>query len=125
LLKSASLHKSVQADISLQMERLLGFRFMSLIPLQWLKHYPRYLKAIEYRLDKYQVNVTKDEENKRLINEFQLRLAQEGPNSSEFESKFRWMIEELRVSLFAQALGTSLPVSGKRLEKEWKKGSIE
>ena len=34
---------------------------------------------------------------------------------------YRWMIEEYRVSLFAQSLGTSMPVSGKRLEKEWQK----
>jgi ATP-dependent helicase HrpA len=33
--------------------------------------------------------------------------------------KYRWMLEELRVSLFAQPLGTSMPVSAKRLDKEW------
>lgn len=126
LLKTKSMDKNVHADVSSQMDRLLGLRFISSVPLQWLKHYPRYLKAIEYRLDKYQVNISKDNESQQLISEFQTRLNHcERPNLL----KFRWMIEELRVSLFAQALGTSLPVSAKRLEKEWDKerdkGSIE
>ncbi|MBL4680314.1 MAG: ATP-dependent RNA helicase HrpA [Pseudomonadales bacterium] len=120
LLKTQSVTKDVHADITFQMEQLLGVRFMSLVPLRWLKHYPRYLKAIEYRLDKYQINIKKDDESRQVVSEFQARLGRcDQANSVDW--KFRWMIEELRVSLFAQALGTSLPVSAKRLEKEWEK----
>lgn len=119
ILKTKSINESVKSDITFQMQNLLGVRFMKSVPLYWLKHYSRFLKAIEYRLDKYQVNINKDEESQKTIVALWGRLEDAGLAQPKNMLKFRWMLEELRVSLFAQPLGTSMPVSGKRLDKEW------
>ena len=119
ILKTKSINESVKSDITFQMQNLLGVRFRKSVPLYWLKHYSRFLKAIEYRLDKYQVNINKDEESQKTIVALWGRLEDAGLAQPKNMLKFRWMLEELRVSLFAQPLGTSMPVSGKRLDKEW------
>jgi ATP-dependent helicase HrpA len=119
MLKSNSMNESVKKDIQFQMQDLLGVRFMRSVPLYWLKHYSRFLKAIEYRLDKYQVNINKDQESQKAITTLRKRLEDAELAQPKNTVKFRWMLEELRVSLFAQPLGTSMPVSGKRLDKEW------
>ncbi|OPF31358.1 ATP-dependent helicase [Pseudomonas aeruginosa P47] len=90
-----------------------------------MKEYPRYLKAIEQRLDKVAGQVQRDRvwsgELGELWAQYQARLAkhaQEGKRDAELQV-YRWMLEEYRVSLFAQQLGTRLPVSDKRLAKQW------
>ncbi|MFO6376900.1 DUF3418 domain-containing protein, partial [Pseudomonas aeruginosa] len=99
--------------------------FVRATPLEWLKEYPRYLKAIEQRLDKVAGQVQRDRvwsgELGELWAQYQARLAkhaQEGKRDAELQV-YRWMLEEYRVSLFAQQLGTRLPVSDKRLAKQW------
>ena len=89
--------------------------------LVWLKEYPRYLEAIEYRLGKVAQMGDRDEAHTRTLAHYwqQYRHLSSGAksrNMSELRS-LRWMIEELRVSLFAQGLGTRVPVSPKRLDK--------
>ncbi|MFT7688216.1 MAG: ATP-dependent helicase HrpA [Candidatus Azotimanducaceae bacterium] len=119
LLKSKNISEFVKTDVNFQMQNLLGSRFMKSVPLYWLKHYSRFLKAIEYRLDKYQVNIKKDDESMKNINLLWERLEKTAFSEPKSLLKYRWMLEELRVSLFAQPLGTSMPVSAKRLDKEW------
>ncbi|KAF1067302.1 MAG: hypothetical protein GAK45_01704 [Pseudomonas citronellolis] len=112
-------------DVKGQLSRLVYPGFVRDTPLEWLKEYPRYLKAVEQRLDKVGAQVQRDRvwsgEMAGYWEQYQARQAkhaQEGKRDPEL-TLYRWMLEEYRVSLFAQQLGTKLPVSDKRLSKQW------
>ena len=112
-------------DIKLQLSNLVYPGFVRETPAQWLKEIPRYLKAIEQRLDKIAGQVQRDRvwagELAGYWEQYQARLAkhsQEGKRDPQL-GLYRWLLEEYRVSLFAQQLGTKLPVSDKRLSKQW------
>jgi ATP-dependent helicase HrpA len=114
------------ADIQQQMEQLIHKGFMSEAPWEWLEQYPRYLKAILIRLEKAPMDIQKDKMSARLLAQYwekhQARLHKEGValyRQHPQWQQFRWMLEELRVSLFAQTLKTRVPVSEKRLDKLW------
>jgi ATP-dependent helicase HrpA len=92
---------------------------------QWLTHYPRYLRGIAARLKKMTTSLPRDKQQHDLlaprVAQWRERSAQHqehGVIDAELEH-YRWMLEELRVSLFAQDLGTSIPVSPQRLDKQW------
>ncbi len=111
------------ADVEAQVARLAFPGFLSTVPWSWLRHYPRYFSAIAYRLDKLRSGTAgKDAESMRLVQDLFSRWfaglpeAQRTPEQC-CDAELRWMIEELRVSLFAQPLGTSVKVSPKRCEK--------
>lgn len=111
-----------RADIKVQMEWLLSPHFLSTTPWQWLQHYPRYLQAIAYRLDKVRSAGTRDSESTEVVQELWYRWLSdmteaESTPHHQADCEFRWMIEELRVSLFAQPLGTAVKVSAQRCEK--------
>ncbi len=116
---------SAFADVEKQLARLIGKRFIAETPFERLQHYPRYLKAISLRLDKLKADPTRDT---RLLTEYAplwtnyerraIVLAKQGVSDPQVE-QFRWMLEELRVALFAQELRTPSPVSSKRLQKMW------
>ncbi|MBD3649430.1 MAG: DUF3418 domain-containing protein, partial [Pseudomonadales bacterium] len=106
-------------DIRRQLQALLGPGFLRHVPLRWLKEYPRFLKAIDYRLDKLRGNSARDRANMEEFARVQARYEALDEREQELMQHYRWMIEEYRVSLFAQPLGTSMPVSGKRLDKAW------
>lgn len=119
---------SVARDCSEQIARLVAPRFYLTTPRRWLNEYPRYLKAIPLRFDKFLNGGSKTDPD------FTLELAEywsryekaeeEAENAGVFDPElenFRWAIEEYRVSLFAQRLGTSIKVSPVRLEKIWEK----
>lgn len=113
-------------DLQTQLQGLMHKGFLFATPWPWLKQYPRYLKAIQVRLDKAPQQVQKDRlaiaTVEALWAAHLTRLETEGPASFHANpdwQQYRWMIEELRVSLFAQALGTVSPVSEKRLNKLW------
>jgi ATP-dependent helicase HrpA len=100
-------------------------RFLTENEYTQLSHFPRYLKAINVRLEKLRADPARDT---KLMAEWQsaaapyLRQAkdrQAGKNTDPKLVDFRWMLEELRVSLFAQELRTPMPVSAKRLQKVW------
>lgn len=117
--------KMIADDIDSQLRTLLYSGFIRQVPLEQLKHYPRYLKAISMRLDKAVGNLQRDSQNREVVEQFQSLFwasIQEQSINPEAVS-FRWLIEELRVSLFAQPLKTATPVSPKRLEKAWQKMS--
>ena len=104
-------------DINQQLRKLLDPGFLRQLPFHWLKQYPRYLKAIRFRIDKLSSNLAHDRNALREVVDFSGAIADSYLEGSEMEL-FRWMVEEFRVSMFAQKLGTSLPVSAKRLQKQ-------
>ena len=122
----SSWHEAV-LDIREQLDNLVFPGFVSETPYQWLQHLPRYLRAIELRVEKLSYSPDKDRQRlsdiARLWDNCKKRWAKNqeyGRHDPELE-KFRWMLEELRVSQFAQELKTVLPVSVKRLEAQWQK----
>jgi ATP-dependent helicase HrpA len=122
-LKDARPPKDVADDIGAQLQRLCGKRFVQQTPWAQLQHLPRYLKAIVLRLDKQRADPARDAQRlaelRPLDQRFVRRLADlKGTRDARLD-EYRWLLEELRVSLFAQELRTPQPVSAKRLEKVW------
>ena len=113
-------------DIRCQLSALLPTGFLATTPWKWLEQYPRYLKAISLRLKKIATSgIPRDRQNHDAIAPYWRAYQQ---RSEEHRRRgiadpeldvFRWMIEELRVSLFAQELGTCVAVSPQRLDKQW------
>ena len=122
-LKDSRPSKDVSDDITAQLQRLVPKRFAIDTPWAQLQHLPRYLKAITTRLDKLRADPARDaklmSEAKPLEQRYTRRLAElKGVKDARLDD-FRWQLEELRVSLFAQELRTPQPVSVKRLDKVW------
>jgi len=114
---------AVRDDVSQQLGRLLGRQFVVDTPAQSLPHLPRYLKGMALRLDKVKADPARDAARAREIAPLQQRWSREmaarkGVADERLE-EFGWLLEELRISLFAQELRTPQPVSVKRLEKFW------
>ncbi len=116
-------------DIKAQLGNLVYPGFVRETPTEWLKEYPRYLKAIEQRFEKIGAQLQRDRvwsgELAGYWEQYQARLnkhQQEGKRDPEL-ALYRWMLEEYRVSLWAQQLGTKMAVSDKRLSKQW--GQVE
>ena len=114
-------NKEVYTDIKDQLGRLLTPGFLATVPFRWLDQYPRYLKAIQYRIDKLKGNMDRDKVHMVEVLDYSRRLFELDDPAPEVLQEYRWMLEEYRVSLFAQPVGTSMPVSAKRLEKEWQR----
>jgi ATP-dependent helicase HrpA len=110
-------------DIRQQLSWMTFDDFMARVPWAWLIHFPRYLRAMTYRIEKLSSgSAGKDADSMQTVGQLWLRWQQTLPidrrdPASQASSEFRWMIEDLRVSLFAQPLGTSTKVSPKRCEK--------
>ncbi|HWP20179.1 MAG TPA: ATP-dependent RNA helicase HrpA [Burkholderiaceae bacterium] len=122
-LKDARAPKDVADDIAEQLQRLMPKRFLVRAPYGQLQHYPRYLKGVQMRLDKLRADPARDQQRmtelRPLEQRYLRRLADlKGQHDPRLE-EFRWLLEELRVSLFAQELRTPQPVSVKRLDKAW------
>jgi ATP-dependent helicase HrpA len=114
-------HAQASQDVRAQLEWLLHKRFIADTPFERLQHVPRYLKAIGMRIEKLRSNPARDmqcmAQMQPLTQAWQkLRQAQQG-NSDPRVDDFAWMLQELRVSLYAQELKTPVIVSVKRLEK--------
>jgi ATP-dependent helicase HrpA len=111
------------ADAAQQLQRLVPKRFLAATPWARLQHLPRYLKAIVLRLDKVRADAARDAarlaELKPQEQRYWRLVAERKGVSDERMQDFRWLLEELRVSFFAQELRTPQPVSVKRLEKLW------
>ncbi len=115
----------VSADIRAQLSRLICKGFISATPWEQLSQLPRYLKAMQLRLEKFPGDPARDAKHAASIAElwqrYEERLEKQkraGAVDSRLEA-FRWLLEELRVSLYAQELKTPFPVSYKRLDKIW------
>ncbi|MDF2181976.1 ATP-dependent RNA helicase HrpA [Neptuniibacter sp. CAU 1671] len=116
---------TVLNDIKQQIAALLHTDFVADTPWAYLQHYPRYLQAIEIRLEKFRrtlrENVLQSEALQQLFKNYENRrkVLQEQHADLQLLEDYRWMLEEYRVSLFAQQLGTQYPVSEKRLRQLW------
>ncbi|MCU0968274.1 MAG: ATP-dependent RNA helicase HrpA [Rubrivivax sp.] len=122
-LKDSRPPKETADDITAQLQRLVPRRFLAATPWTQLQHLPRYLKAVQARLDKLRADPPREAarlaELRPLEQRWQRRVAElKGAPDARLD-EFRWLLEELRVSLFAQELRTPQPVSVKRLEKAW------
>ncbi len=106
------------------MDDLLYPGFLSDLEPDRLRHYPRYLKAIEERLIQLDQNPVRDRQRMDQISPWWNRYCEALANDAVYDEAmdaFRWLLEEFRVSLFAQRLGTACRVSEKRLAEAWKK----
>ncbi len=113
-------------DIKTQLDRLLFQGFLQQTPYPQLKQLPRYLNALTKRLEKLSNAAQRDQQLVREMTkpyqrwqQWDERCRTSGKLDERIE-EIRWTFEELRVSLFAQELGTAYPVSLKRIEKRWK-----
>ena len=111
-----------------RLQTLLAAGFATRTPWAQWPRLPIYLKAMTLRLEKYSGNPARDAAREADIQELEQMwqektdgLVKQGQPVSDDLAAFRWMIEELRVSLFAQELKTPYPVSVKRLMKEWER----
>ncbi|GAB4115803.1 MAG: ATP-dependent RNA helicase HrpA [Sideroxydans sp.] len=114
-------HGQATQDIRQQLESLLGKGWIARTPYERMQHLPRYLKAINVRLEKLRSNPARDATNLAQLQPLQQQWlrrlqAQQGARDKRLED-FGWMLQELRVSLFAQELKTPVIVSAKRLQK--------
>ncbi|MDP1680807.1 MAG: ATP-dependent RNA helicase HrpA [Burkholderiales bacterium] len=115
----------LQTDLQTQLAHLIYPHFLSQTPWEHLQQIPRYLKAIQRRLEKRLSNAERDGKHmasvRELWQQYEARMEKHRKAGIQDEklSAFRWMLEELRVSLFAQELKTPYPVSYKRLAKAW------
>ena len=116
----------IKKEIEEQLAMLLPKRFFSQTPWERLQHLPRYIKAMKLRLDKYPSSIDRDAKSAQNVQMIWQRwqdkvsnLRKANAEISEGVADYRWLIEELRVSLFAQELKTPFPVSVKRLDKIW------
>lgn len=115
------------SDIKQHVDSLIFKGFVSATPAQWLPHLPRYLKAVQKRLDKLAVSLSKDREHMldvaslwQILDERMRKAQAKGQIDPEL-IRLRWLFEELRVSLWAQDLKTVESVSVKRLQEQLKK----
>ncbi|MCA7955053.1 ATP-dependent RNA helicase HrpA [Burkholderia seminalis] len=111
------------ADLQQQLAALVGKRFVIDTPYAQLAHFPRYLKGIALRIDKLKADPARDAKQSAdllpLVQQYQRAVSQRGGVADARLAEFRWLLEELRISLFAQELRTPMPVSVKRLHKVW------
>ncbi|HYK25612.1 MAG TPA: DUF3418 domain-containing protein, partial [Steroidobacteraceae bacterium] len=113
--------ESAVADVDAHLAQLLPPDFIATTPEPWLAQLPRYLKAIARRLERLPGHEQRDTELARRIAPFAAawrKLAHSAERAPSTSQRFRWMLEEFRVSLFAQDLGTRMPISEKRLAAE-------
>ena len=114
-------------DIKAQLTYLIYHGFISETPLSYLTYFPRYLEAIKLRYTKLKQDPQRDQQRcKEILPLWEAYLKKwkaqhEGGKVRPELTTYRWMLEEYRVSLFAQELGTSCPISPKRLKSLWEK----
>ncbi|WP_404991250.1 ATP-dependent RNA helicase HrpA [Cupriavidus pauculus] len=118
---------SAYQDLEGQLGRLMTKSFVIDTPYNQLVHFPRYLKGMAMRVDKLKGDPARDaqriQEMSPLVQQWQraekqIRAQGRGATDARLD-EFRWMLEELRIALFAQELRTPQPMSVKRLQKVW------
>lgn len=120
------LFQSIREDIVEQLKQLTRPGFIFYTPAQWLSNYPQYLQAIIQRIEKSDAQIQKDHARQVELQPFWSRLNTYWQSQDEYGlwcqpelQTYRWMLEEFRISLFAQPMKTSMPISAKRLERQW------
>ena len=111
-------YSGMEADVA----RLVDRDFLKRTPLTQLSHLVRYLKAVKVRAERAKMGAGKDRQKadqvepfQDALDEFLKREADLDPRRRSLAAEFGWMLEEYRVSVFAQELGTAQSVSAKRL----------
>jgi ATP-dependent helicase HrpA len=110
-------------SIAAELAALLPPDFLLRIDFERLPQFPRYLKALATRAERARLNPAKDQERARLVQPYRTALeglqtqATKAPDALSLIEELRWLLEEYKVSVFAQELGTALPVSPKRLDQ--------
>lgn len=116
-------HAQAVQDMRAQCEWMLGKEWIARTPYERLQHVPRYLKAVNVRLEKLRANPARDAQQlaqmQSLQQAWQRKLAAQQGDIDARVADFGWLLQELRVSLFAQELKTPVIVSVKRLQKMW------
>ena len=122
-LQAARAYPDTVKDITQQLKRLFPKHFLLSVNEERLRHYVRYVKAVNVRLDKLRNDPARDaqklQEWNQLAVPYYRELAARRGQADERLTDFGWLLEELRVSFFAQELRTSVPVSVKRLSRVW------
>jgi ATP-dependent helicase HrpA len=109
--------------LAAELKALMPPRFLERVPFERLRHFPRYLKALLLRIERAASNPVRDRERARQVAPYTAELEklrrEQGlaREASRLVEEFRWLIEEFKVSLHAQELGTAVPVSAKRLDQ--------
>jgi ATP-dependent helicase HrpA len=122
---SANEYAEARADMEQQLQMLFSPKSLIETPSEWITYYPRYLKAIANRAERLPAQGGKDDKSMAMLLPQVQRLNDGKKRYPGLDVlcpealRFRWMLEEFRVSLFAQQLGTKLPVSAKRLDQQW------
>ena len=122
-LKDSKASGEMATDIAQQLQRLVHKRFLLATPYAQLAHFPRYLKAVQLRIDKARTDLPRDTAKLAELRPqdqrfWRLVAERKGVQDARLQ-ELRWLLEELRVSFFAQELRTPQPVSIKRLDKVW------
>ncbi|WP_295762126.1 ATP-dependent RNA helicase HrpA [Undibacterium sp.] len=122
-LQALKAHPQAAADMQSQLQMLVSKRFIADNDFTQLAQFPRYLKAMTVRMDKFRADPARDAklmlEWNSVAQPWQRTPRKIGPDADPKLQEFRWLLEELRVSLYAQELRTPMPVSAKRLQKVW------
>jgi ATP-dependent helicase HrpA len=118
-------HAGTRTELAAQLAELVGPRMLTETPREWRRHLPRYLRAAEQRWEKrgQRSELELAAEARTAAARLEHWRATRPPGAPWPESvvEYRWLLEEFRVSLFAQQLGTVRSVSAKRLEQAWRK----
>ena len=114
----------VYNDMRSQLDDMLYDGFLHDLAAERLMHYPRYLEAMKIRLAGIDKDPQRDAARMAEVKPFwrqYLELLEQGHDYDHAVDEYRWLLEEYRVSLFAQQLGTRSKVSKQRLKKAWQK----
>jgi len=114
----------VYNDMRAQLDDMLYEGFLAQLPPERLAHYPRYLEAMRVRLASVEEDPGRDAARMQQVEPYWQRyldLLETGRDYDEAVDEYRWLLEEFRVSVFAQQLGTRAKVSVKRIEEAWRK----
>lgn len=113
-------------DIEQQLQGLLAGHFLTRVRFEHFSQYPRYLRGIGHRLGKLEGHHQKDLKATAELGPHIARLQQKMQDDEQLQQfpellEYRWMLEEYRLSLFAQEIGARIPISAKRLDRAWQK----
>jgi ATP-dependent helicase HrpA len=107
-----------------ELMHLIPPRFLERISYERLPHLPRYLKALQVRAERAALNPAKNQERVQQLAPYAEALKQLeskkdlSPEAQRQIDAFRWLVEEYKVSIFAQEIGTAVPVSPQRLDRQ-------
>lgn len=111
----------LKEEITEQLNHLVYPGFISATPYDYLQRFPVYLQAIQLRLTKYAQNPGRDQQVAAAFKPLWQAYLYYSNKQESAIIEYRWMLEEYRISLFAQSLKTLMPVSQKRLEQLWQR----